>query len=926
MTATNQLETENITLDTVRGNLMTDLQHPEDSTAMPSSTTPAALDDLTRHDLRTILERPVKLGTFTWSSTDEPLPISLSYADYMSDKVNYLNKFDFPQVIFQNSALIREKLQNFQYFKADVEIELKVNAQPFVAGMPALVHNPYYDQVQDFRRKGTRFLASQTSCPHKVLSLEKGNSMKMTIPYCNIYDYFDLGNSENQFGTVFVYVLSPLRGSATTSVQYTVFARFVNPQFYVPTVNEIMPEFATQETIKKLKKKGVQFAQSDTGEVVKPGPVATMMDTVATVAHGLSSLPVIGSISSSVAWPARMAANIATTMGWSKPTKVCNQETRVIKPGQTLIHTEGADDGTTLACFQDNGINPSASIPEKVDEMAFDYILQRPNMFHRFTVNSAAFSANKLLSKWEVSPFSSYQYPDTTDTKTLYLGSFALTAMTGTMWRGTINFDITTIKTRFHQGRYAVVFFPETTMDKVPDTLGEELTILNNVIVDLQDETISPTMRFPVKFASNVPHREPVKFKEDGTPDATTLETSIGTVAMYSLNQLSNPETVASEISFIISHSGGDDFLVDRPLMNLAPGYDKQYAQSDTGPVVIPSTSINIQPGGTTHDPRTQTSGEVFKSYRAFIKRAGRLTALRDEPLFTGLKLNHYRESDTKGNRIIKSGTIEVPALPTPVYMASFLYRFYAGSTSLKVVPRAPWKTVESYLSVDENMDTQIYGFKDQSGGQPVFEQQQNVSNIYEVKAPWYRAIRSEVVSTTQKPLLGGVRLNIRSNNNTGIGNNGSDSVYEAAGDDFHYFFLVGPPPMVSIKLIPGIASIPAGITTTTMDLSKLATFFGTEPTTPRFYPVSFDPDLAVPSTATRGYYTDDTRTFTVTYADGTTAKQAIANCALYLTATDSGITFYNNSSKSLNLSTTLAAIKALGTVIVRADVPEKTT
>lgn len=117
-----------------------------------------------------------------------------------------MQQFNFPQDIFTNSPLVVDKLKNYQYFKADIEIEVKINAQPFLQGALMLVYNPYYDQTGDFRRKGTRFLASQTSCPYKIVSVEEGNSLKLICPYANIYDLFDLGNSQNQFGSAFLYV------------------------------------------------------------------------------------------------------------------------------------------------------------------------------------------------------------------------------------------------------------------------------------------------------------------------------------------------------------------------------------------------------------------------------------------------------------------------------------------------------------------------------------------------------------------------------------------------------------------------------------------------------------------------------------------------------------------------------------------------
>ena len=50
---------QNVNVDEVRGNMMTDVQMSALTTPMPSTTDIQALNDTTMHDIRTILERPV---------------------------------------------------------------------------------------------------------------------------------------------------------------------------------------------------------------------------------------------------------------------------------------------------------------------------------------------------------------------------------------------------------------------------------------------------------------------------------------------------------------------------------------------------------------------------------------------------------------------------------------------------------------------------------------------------------------------------------------------------------------------------------------------------------------------------------------------------------------------------------------------------
>ena len=481
---------------------MTDVQMSALTTPMPSTTDIQALNDTTMHDIRTILERPVNIDTYEWSSTDGELSTTLPGGSYDADTVNYLQVFNFPQQILSSSAIVADKLKNYQYLKADVEIEVKVNAQPFLQGALMLVYNPYLQKVGDFRRKGTRFLASQTSCPHKILSLEEGNSLKMVCPYSNIYGLFDLSNDNNQFGTVYLYVFSQLRGAELpVTCKYTVYARFINPQLYVPTQNSLSTlehDVARLEAAgyKVKKREGRRYAQAlltpksapDSGET-RSGPLSTGAKGVSLVADALSGVPVIGQVASTVAWVARLASRGLAAIGLSKPISVNPAQHMVVKPNTSLIHTEGVDDSTTLALLQDNGIDGTSFIPEYKDEMSLASIFGRPNYFHRKYASADDFSGRNLITSWEVSPFSAYQYGQALDLKTLYLGSFAFASMFGTLWRGTINFDLKVIKTAFHQGRFAIVYLPETTKANVPSTLGTLLTTNYNVVCNLKDST-----------------------------------------------------------------------------------------------------------------------------------------------------------------------------------------------------------------------------------------------------------------------------------------------------------------------------------------------------------------------------------------------------------------------------------------------------
>ena len=99
----------------MRGNMMTDVQMSALTTPMPSTTDIQALNDTTMHDIRTILERPVNINTYEWSSTNLELSTTLPGGSYDADTANYLQVFNFPQQILSSSAIVADKLKNGKF-------------------------------------------------------------------------------------------------------------------------------------------------------------------------------------------------------------------------------------------------------------------------------------------------------------------------------------------------------------------------------------------------------------------------------------------------------------------------------------------------------------------------------------------------------------------------------------------------------------------------------------------------------------------------------------------------------------------------------------------------------------------------------------------------------------------------------------------
>lgn len=354
--------------------------------------------------------------------------------------------------------------------------------------------------------------------------------------------------------------------------------------------------------------------------------------------------------------------------------------------------------------------------------------------------------------------------------------------------------------------------------------------------------------------------------------------------------------------------------------MNLAPGYQSRYAQSDIGTVFVPDDENLLVPSHTTQDVTAQTTGEYFKSLRAFMKRYGWFADLSQQDNFIGLRTRHMTEDSTSGARTMSRLNFSDRVIPTPWYMSSFLYRFYNGSSQLKVIPYTAGVVADSFLSFDENTTDQLVVPFQEAYGQPLFQQNQQVSNAFEVRTPYYRGIRCDVVDSNQTPVLGDVRTNIRCRNRASFGGNTqTSSVYESAGDDFNFFFMIGPPPMSDIKNVRAISTFPTG-NTVEIDTSTITSQnVGTDSI--NFLPVDFTPALAETSTTFYNITESSPATVSLPVTVGSPIIYDLTN-ALIQQSTSNVLSLIIDDPSTIDLSGAQAALKAISPITVITDAP----
>jgi hypothetical protein len=193
--------------------------------------------------------------------------------------------------------------------------------------------------------------------------------------------------------------------------------------------------------------------------------------------------------------------------------------------------------------------------------------------------------------------------------------------------------------------------------------------------------------------------------------------------------------------------------------------------------------------------------GEYSKSLRPLIKR---FVHTRDIPAGQAV-------SYTPADFINYDSDLSEPPLPVGtrswatqgngglvpeswINLVSYLYRFVAGSVSHKVFIGYADRATAS-LNVTDNLETE-FGLPESD---PSFVQEGVINNALEIRTPYYGQNRARVISDQVRGLTAKPNIFIE-----GTGNR---PCYEAAGDDFNMWFMIGPPIMRPIDVNP--VSIP---------------------------------------------------------------------------------------------------------------------
>lgn len=486
-------------------------------------------------ELMKVLTRQYKIADIEWNdAVTDPYSTSLGTVDLMKLLVEIRN--------------ISDKLTQFRWIRADIEVEVRMNATPFHIGTVVMSYLPRTEVstgADSMWVLCNSTVAQKTQNHGVILSASSLNNASMTITReaAAILDPIDeVGNYDGCLGALDFTVLNGLllaTGGSPTAVNIAVFARFVNPRpaglGYFPLLGsvDVRPQSLTVD--------GEALSRA-AGSIV--GPEAKKLFSSALTSGPMEAM---SSIVSAIA----PAAQFAMSMGLSKPSNHSTSVPAVIDDFRDLNYGHGVNQGTKLA------LHPQASLGDPqagfVHKNKIADFIRRPSLVLTRSFSFADL-ADTALAMIPVHPsLSDYRSDVYTPTPLAYASqSFAY-------WRGGMKFHFQFISSQFVTARFRITHWPSSA---IPSSIEAFAGDAVSMIVDVRGDT---PVSITVPYISPYPYQQTRGYLSCYEDDEWVLlpaneQNSFLTVSL--VNTLQQPEPSGNALIYMnVYASAAEDFV-----------------------------------------------------------------------------------------------------------------------------------------------------------------------------------------------------------------------------------------------------------------------------------------------------------------------------------------------------------------------------
>jgi hypothetical protein len=634
------------------------------------------------------------------------------------------------------------------------------------------------------------FLTCISGNPRVEIDLSTTTEATMTIPFVSPFLYYNLVTGTGDIGTFQLIVYSPLVDLVSGgNIDYTIWVNMTNVRTEFPTG---MP---------------TSFAQvgEEGKQQQKQGFVTRQAEAYSTIMEPLTKIPGVGQLIGYAKSGVDALHAVAATHGWSKPLNPADMQLFKQAPSRFMCNSDGSDMATNLGLTSQNEIEHLQSLfRTDSDEMSVDYVARTYNYVGRFNWKKGD-SPRAVLYNHVVSPTAWFDKVGVTG---LSIPHLYFAASNFVLWRGGINVKLKFVKTKFHSGRIRIIYVPGFFGGILP--VNFETDANYSTVVDIRSDT---DVEFNVPYVATVPW-----LHINSTPWVTSFNQThaCGSIVVEVLNELVNTSTVSDTIEVIVEACAAEDIEFAIPIVPALALRAPPNATSSKGVLDIitsmaqvgtdtgdtPSevareepTSFNevpLQPTTTTYNASMLMMGEKVTSFRQLIKRFSAVTPPTQNRYWEFKQPFWINPNRFEG--LTREGAYDIDGIS---WFAS-LYAFYRGSMRYKIAPidnASPLvvalKPNSLYAGIRTIDIDGTWAYPDYKGAEVFMTPNEG---IHELSIPYYS---SYPVTLTTYNTSGSDVLDARNGFNRVIARFHRDTnayVYRAAGDDFSFGFLLGPP------------------------------------------------------------------------------------------------------------------------------------
>lgn len=636
---------------------------------------PIAMADATTDiSLQQFLSRPIEIDQRFWSTSDVIGPVGALISPWYS---------------YLNNTAVKNKLANFAFIRATLNVKTVINGTPFHYGNFRVCYEPSVASDNTGYRtskirappSGTNNKISLSQLPGYCLDPAGNSGGELKVPMFLHKNWANLNSASEiyRLGRLTYYAYTPLSVASATA-----------------SSSVAMTTYAWLEDVHLMGSTSSALLQGDEydGKVSKPA------SAVSRIASMLTNVPVIGPFARATSIGAGAVASIAHLFGFTNVPNIDTVAAFVPTAGPHLATSEISvpHQKLTLDPKQELSIDPRIHNIGSEDELVLKHILSKPSVLDVFTWQTSTTTGTVLMNAL-VGPalFGRNILQDSVPTTRgyrVYHTPMSYVSALFKHWRGDIIFSFNIVCSKFHKGRLRVTWDP---FGGIATSVPDENTVYTTII----DIGATNNVEFRVPYHQGIAWLVCRGVGQVNYTAGTSLTVDNrfdnGMIALSVLNPLVSPITPSS-VYIVTSVRAAENFEFANPSEGLsADTAEPSYFPLQGDSYEIKPQEMPLGDTGATHDERYGLNfGEAIPSLRMLMHRqclSETISAFRSSTTwgawwrksFSRLpgSFGYDPSSARVANNILAAGTSPFNWFhTTPLAYISWMYGGHRGSTN----------------------------------------------------------------------------------------------------------------------------------------------------------------------------------------------------------------------------------------------------